>query len=431
MTSPRLQEYLTRFLKLHPKRIDLSLGRIEKLLKKLNHPEKNCPPIIHVAGTNGKGSTVAFVRSILNAANYRTHIYTSPHLVRFNERIRINDHFITDDELIEIFSAVEKINAGDLITYFEITTAAALIAFAKHPADFLILETGLGGTFDATNIFEQCAAAIITAIGQDHADFLGTDILKIAREKAGIFKPHCPAIIAAQQTPAIAQTLVTAAREKNATPIKTAGVDFTTQSGDQHWQYNDLILPLPALTGTHQINNAAAAIAALTTIPDLAITPNHIATGLQTTNWPGRFHPIHHPNWVQTLPDHSEIWLDGGHNPSAATAIQQTLSKMSEKPLYIIYAGLRSKDTAGFFEKLGKNIQFVHAVPIQSEQAARTSQEIVEEVTRLGIKARADENVQTALQTIATHTKTPCRVVICGSLYLAGHVLAQTEDIPA
>jgi dihydrofolate synthase/folylpolyglutamate synthase len=333
-----------RLLALHPKRIDLSLGRIQRLLAGLGHPEQRLPPVIHVAGTNGKGSTVAFARAILEAAGKRAHVYTSPNLVRLNERFRIartgGGKFVEDDELADVLSECEAKNGDAPITVFEIETAAAFLLFTRHPADFLLLEVGLGGRLDATNVMDKPLASVITRVSLDHRDFLGDTIESIAAEKAGILKPGVPAVIASQTRQALAVIERQAARVK--APLSIAGENWTATEERGRLVYQDddglLDLPAPRLYGRHQFENAGTAIATLR-IGGLKLPPAAFEQGMLRVDWPARMQRLSQGRLAPLLPAESELWLDGGHNADGGRAIAAALADLEERvsrPLILI-----------------------------------------------------------------------------------------------
>ena len=324
-----------RLLALHPKLIDLSLDRMWRILAALDHPERHLPPVIHVAGTNGKGSTIAFMRAILEAAGLRVHVYTSPHLVRYNERFRLGAAgegvLVSDDALATALEECERANAGAPITVFEITTAAGFLLFARHPADVLLLEVGLGGRLDATNVVEAPIATVVTPVSFDHADYLGDSVTKIAAEKAGIFKRGVPAIVAAQPREALAVIERAAARLK--APTKIAGEDWTVTGEPGRLIYQDdaglLDLPAPRLPGRHQFENAGVAIATLRAT-DLAIAPAAFEA-IAKAEWPARMQRLSQGRLIGLLPSGSELWLDGGHNADGGRAIANAVADIEER----------------------------------------------------------------------------------------------------
>jgi dihydrofolate synthase / folylpolyglutamate synthase len=433
-----LGDLQTRLLALHPKRIDLSLGRIERLLAALGHPERRLPPVIHVAGTNGKGSTVAFMRAILEAARQRVHVYTSPNLVRINERFRIagagGGKLVEDDELAVALAECESKNGGQPITVFEIETAAAFLLFSRHPADMLLLEVGLGGRLDATNVVERPLASAITRIALDHRDFLGTTIAEIAAEKAGILKDGVPAAIASQVREALAVIERQAARIK--APLVIAGEDWTAteEHGRLVYQDNDglLDLPAPRLYGRHQFENAGLAIATLRAA-GLKIPAPAFETGMIGVEWPARMQRLSSGRLAAALPPESELWLDGGHNADGGRAIAAALADFEERvsrPLVVIVGMLSSKDCEGFLRNFSGLARHVIAVPIAHEKSVSAA-DLADMARSIGFPAIAREGIETALAAAADLGLVPApRVIITGSLYLAGEVLALNGTPP-
>ncbi|RUO99807.1 folylpolyglutamate synthase/dihydrofolate synthase family protein [Hyphomicrobium sp.] len=435
---------LADMMLLHPKLIDLSLGRVERLLGKLGHPEKKLPPVVHIAGTNGKGSVTAYLRAFTEAAGKRAHVYTSPHLVRFHERIALagaggKAHAIDEDYLVDVLTRVHAVNDGDDITQFEITTAAAFLAFSEQPADVLLLEVGLGGRLDATNVIAQPALTVITPISMDHAEKLGPTLAKIAFEKAGILKRAVPGIIS-QQTDDVLSVLETRARTVGA-PLTVWGRDYDAyeQAGRLIVQREDrlLDLPLPALIGRHQIVNAGTAVAAALvlgeTVPALSVDERALETGLRTVEWPARMQRLTSGPLPELLGDETELWLDGGHNPAAGDMLADTLAALDEKspkPVYLVVGMMGGKDALGFLAPFRGLVRAIYTVPIPGAHEAPHSQEDLAELARgAGMQALDRKNVIDALQTIAGLSAGPKRVLICGSLYLAGHVLSLQQGL--
>lgn len=431
---------LDRLLALHPKEIDLSLGRMHHLLAALDHPERKLPPVIHIAGTNGKGSVTATLRSILEADGKRCHVYTSPHLVSFNERIRLGEEgrYVDDPRLIAALNACEEANAGEEITFFEITTAAALLLFSQEPADVLLLEVGLGGRLDATNVVDDPLVSVITSISMDHEKFLGNDLGAIAAEKAAIIKPGRPVISAPQLSEAM-QKVDTAAQENGAS-LWSFGTEFLSFAERGRMVFQDeeglLDLPLPNLPGSHQVMNAGVAIAALKASGLLPDEEEVIARGLTSVNWPGRLQALRSgPVLDQCLPG-AELWIDGGHNPGAGVSIAAFLGELEErdpKPLFLVTGMLTTKDPAGFFRPFDGLARHVATVPIISAQVARDPAELAEFAEKAGLKATPFSGLNEALEDIANRhddTDVPPRILICGSLYLAGDVLAANLTPP-
>ncbi|MFN4281682.1 MAG: bifunctional folylpolyglutamate synthase/dihydrofolate synthase [Alphaproteobacteria bacterium] len=418
---------LERLQRLHPKIIDLSLGRTERLLAKLGHPERKMPPIIHVAGTNGKGSTVAFLRAMLEAAGKRVHAYTSPHLVRFHERVRLAGSLISEAALLETLERCERVNAGEPITYFEITTAAAYLAFAETPADVTLLEVGLGGRFDATNVIDKPLATVITPVSMDHEQYLGDTLEKIAFEKAGILKPGVPAVIGPQKPEAMA--VIEARAKEIGAPLSRWGQEWiaTVDEGRLIWQQGAqrLSLPMPNLAGAHQIFNAATAVAALAAARGLDVPASAINEGMTRAEWPARLQRLTKGPLVERLPPHVELWLDGGHNPSAGEALAAQARRWSDKPLMIVAGLLRTKDAAGFFAPLAPFVQAARSVSIPGADATLSAQETSEAAKRAGLDAPPAPSLPLALLDLTLGLERPARILICGSLYLAGHVLSE------
>jgi dihydrofolate synthase/folylpolyglutamate synthase len=429
--SPRLEAVLERMRLLHPKVIDLSLGRIEGLLAKLGNPERRLPPIVHVAGTNGKGSTVAFLRAMAEAAGKRVHVYTSPHLVHFHERIRLAGHFIADDRLADLLERIEQVNGGDPITFFEITTAAAFLAFAEEPADLLLLEVGLGGRLDATNVITAPAVSVLTRISMDHMQFLGETIEAIAAEKAGIIKPGCPAVAGPQADPAVTDVFQAAAKAAGAT-LSLAGPDWQAEARrDSGWRYSDargtLELPLPALPGVHQIDNAGTAIAATRHLP-FPVGDDAIRQGLAAVEWPARLQQLRLGPLVDLLPTGWELHLDGGHNDSAGQVLARHLAAWTAdgRKLDLIFGMLGSKRPLDFLGPLAPYVRRLRAVAIPGETASVTAADAAALAQQAGMQASASADVASAVAELvaAAAGEPPARLLICGSLYLAGTVLA-------
>jgi dihydrofolate synthase/folylpolyglutamate synthase len=433
---------IARFLALHPKTIDLSLGRIQRLLGQLGSPERRLPPTIHVAGTNGKGSTIAFMRAILESAGLAVHVYTSPHLVRFHERIRLGriggGRYVSEERLVEALRRCEAVNAGEPITVFEITTAAALLLFSEEPADVLLLEVGLGGRFDATNVIDGPAAAIVTPIGHDHAEYLGTTLQAIAGEKAGIFKRGCPAVIAPQDYIEADQTLFAEAERIGAAPILVGQQDFSVHEEGGRLVYQDekglLDLPRPKLIGRHQYVNAGTAIAALRAAGFEQFETSAFEAGVTRAEWPGRLQRLNRGRLPEIAPKDCEIWLDGGHNPDGGRVLAAAMADQSERsdaPLVLIAGMLGTKDSQAFFKNFSGLAREVIAVPIAGQIAARPADEVASIAASVGLTTSSAPSVESALAALHNYVwDRPPRVLICGSLYLAGEVLAANGTLP-
>lgn len=439
MTATKNAELLSRLAQLYPRLIDLSLNRMQRLLSALDDPHKALPAVIHVAGTNGKGSTIAYLRAILGAAGLKVHAYTSPHLRRFNERIVLasakngGGRPISDRALLSVLRRVEKANAGKPITQFEITTAAAFLAFAEHPADVVLLETGLGGRLDATNVIEKPALNIITPISIDHTSFLGDTLAEIAGEKAGILRPNTPCVVGYQPDEAL--NVIKLKAKTMGAPLIIHGEQW-----DAYEQHGRLIfqdghelvdLPLPRLIGHHQIDNAGIAAAATRALKMCTITENHIARGLVSAEWPARMELLPHGLFHEILPQGSEIWLDGGHNAAAGEVLANALADLEDRvprPMQIITGMMSTKDSGGFLEQFKDLARFVATVDIPGHDNAYTAQELCSMARHKGFATEAANSVHHALELCARRATGPVRVLIAGSLYLAGHVLDLQEQ---
>ena len=431
-SADRSDAILQRLLTLHPKRIDLVLDRVERLLAALGHPERHIPPVIHVAGTNGKGSVCAFLRAMLEGSGYSVHVYTSPHLVHFHERIRIAGKLIPEEELAETLEQCEIANGGAPITFFEITTAAAFLAFSRHRADIVVLEVGLGGRFDATNVVDPLAACI-TAVALDHQEFLGDSLAGIATEKAGIIKPGKHAIIGPQDDEAKA-VLIRRADQLGA-PLYVYGEDFSGYTEHGRFVYQDsdglLDLPLPRLPGRHQIANAATAIAALRRIGGRFAREGGIEWGLKNVEWPARLQRLTRGPLLDAAPDGAEIWLDGGHNPHGGAVIAQTMADFEErapKPLYLICGMLKTKDAVGYLLPFRGLAKHVTTIPISGEAASLGAGALYDAARVAGLEASPADDLLDAMMQVSAWARAregegPPRILICGSLYLAGQVL--------
>lgn len=424
---------LDRLTGLHPKLIDLSLDRTWRLLGALGHPERTLPPVFHIAGTNGKGSVAAYLRACLEAGGYAVHSYTSPHLVRFHERIRLagrpQSAFIEETALAALLDECERANDGAPITFFEITTCAALLAFSRAPADALILEVGMGGRLDTTNVVAKPAVSIVTPVDLDHQAFLGDTIALIAAEKAGILKRGAPAIIGPQ--PDEARVAIEMAAEKTGTKLFIHGQDFTAHEEAGALVYQDeaglLDLPLPRLAGRHQIDNAGIAICALRQSGFLPLDRAAIAEGLTHADWPARLQRLTRGPLVALLPKESDLWLDGGHNPAAGRAVAETMADLAArdpKPLVLVAGMLDTKDAAGFFAPFAGLATHVETVTIPDAPASLPGEQLAEAARAAGLDATPASSLENAIaRAIVDAGRANPRVLICGSLYLAGHIL--------
>jgi dihydrofolate synthase/folylpolyglutamate synthase len=422
---------LARLLALHPRRIDLSLDRMRRVLERLGSPEKRVPPVIHVAGTNGKGSTIAFLRAMLEAAGKSVHVYTSPNLVRVNERFRLGGPaggvLVSDDELADALAECERANGDAPITLFEFETAAAFVLFARHAADYLLLEVGLGGRLDATNVIERPLASVVTPVSMDHVEFLGDTIEKIAAEKAGIFRKDVPAVIA-PQTDLVAAVLERHAERARA-PLHAAGQQWTASVEHGRLVYQDekglFDLPPPKLFGRHQFDNAGTAIAALRAA-GVRLPVKAVEQGLMRAEWPARLQRITAGRLVAIAPAGAELWLDGGHNTDGGRAIAAALGDLEERvsrPLVLVVGMLSTKDHAGFLRNFTGLVRRVFAVPIHQDKGV-PAEDIAAAARSAGMPADASASIEEAIAAIGTlGFDPPPRILITGSLYLAGEVL--------
>ncbi len=435
-----VDDILRRLLQLHPKVIDLKLDRMWDILARLGHPEQKLPKVIHVAGTNGKGSTVAYMRAIIEAAGLKAHVYSSPHLVQFAERIYLGGNNgkggqISDEALSKLLEECEQKNGGRPITFFEITTAAAFLAFSREPADYLLLETGLGGRLDATNVIEKPTVSVITPIDLDHQQFLGDTLKEIAFEKAGILKSGVPGIIGPQHNDAL-EVIESVGLDKKVT-LSIANQDW--QAYEQHGRLvfqaeSELLdLPLPALLGQHQITNAGTAIAAIRALKDERISAQHIEQGLLNVRWPARLQKLDHGRLHQWAPAGAEIWLDGGHNPSAGHALALSLAQLNDRsprPLILIIGMLNTKDPIGYFQAFEDIAHMVFTIAIEGEENALSGEVLANIASQAGLEAYPKPDLETALNDVEAICPT-ARILIGGSLYLAGNVLAKHNGITA
>lgn len=438
--SKSYDDILARLASLHPKRIDLTLDRMWRILDRLDHPERRIPPVIHVAGTNGKGSTVAFLRAILEAAGLRVHTYTSPHLVRFNERFRLGEMgggmLVSDAQLRDAFDHCERVNAGEPITIFEIETAAAFHLFAEHPADIVLLEVGLGGRLDATNVIEAPLASVITSIGMDHIEFLGDTLAKIAAEKAGVIKKGVPVILAEQQPDA--EAVIGQVAKRLRAPLHAATQDWHVNVERGRLVYSDerglLDLSAPRLFGRHQFDNAGLAIAALRAIGSLKLEPSAFEQGIARAEWPARMQRLTSGALVASAPRDAEIWLDGGHNPDGGRVIAAALGDLEERvsrPLVVIAGMMGNKDAAGFLANFAGLTRHIVAVKIPDQDNAMKPDVLADAARQLGMRVEIAASVGAALKSVARLAyEVPPRILVTGSLYLAGHVLAENGTPP-
>jgi len=422
-------DLIQRLNRHHPKVIDLSLDRINRLLELLGNPQNSLPPIVHVAGTNGKGSTLAFARAIAEAAGLKVHVYTSPHLIKFNERIRIAGKLINDQDLLNLMTEVEYINDGRPITFFEITTAIALLAFSRTPGDLVLLETGLGGRLDATNVITRPTVTALTPISYDHAGFLGEDLTHIARQKAGIIKRGIPCITT-KQNPSVIKVIENIADDMDA-PLSIEDKEWWVAIKGERMSIispeGQITPPLPNLIGPHQIQNAGLAIITLAELGDKRINRKAVDTGITNAEWPARMQRLTSGPLCAQLPNDWELWLDGGHNPAAGVAIASTLQDLTDNPIHVITGLINTKKPAAFLAPLIKYTKSLTAVNIVGSDASFNADEIFMVAKKMGFQAKTANSITDALKNIISVEKSPSKVLICGSLYLAGNVLKENK----
>ena len=413
---------LARMMSLHPKVIDLTLDRVHRLLAALDHPEKSLPPVIHIAGTNGKGSTQAMIRAGLEAEGALVHAYTSPHLARFHERIRLAGSLISEPALAALLDEAVAANGPDPITFFEITTVAALLAFARTKADYTLLEVGLGGRLDATNVIDRPALTVITPVSIDHQQYLGDTLPEIAGEKSGILKRGVPCIVGPQEAAGL--DVIEARATKLGVPLFIYGQHWHTSQEAGRMIYQDenglLDLPLPSLLGAHQITNAGAAIATLRYFGKSSAACEAAVT---RPEWPARMQRLRQGPLVDAAPE-IELWLDGGHNPAGGQAIGATLAAMPKRPSYLICGMLNTKDIKAYLYPLASHIQALHAISIPNEINTLSAENTRDAAISVGMRATAEADVMAALNSIKAQDAN-ARVLICGSLYLAGMILRE------
>lgn len=427
---------LARLATLHPEEIDLSLDRVKRLLDALGNPQDELKGVVHVAGTNGKGSVIAYMKAILEAAGKRVHVFTSPHLVRFHERIALAGPYgatlISEADLCDYLYRVEAANQGQPITFFEITTAAAFLAFAENPADYVLLETGLGGRLDATNVVDHPALTVIMPVSHDHERYLGPTLEGIAREKAGILKRGVPCILARQE-PEVLDVIEARAGELDV-PLIACGQawDAFEQQGRLVFQTESSLLdmPLPRLAGRHQIENAGAALAAVNALAGDNVTQMAMSQGLTTANWRARLQNLTDSLLAEHVVDGTEIWLDGGHNESAGRVLARAMAEMEERmprPLHLVCAMMTGKDASAFFRNFSTLAEWAAIVPIEGKENAYGVEELAGIARNAGLDAQVEKSVVSALSASRERADGPVRVLICGSLYLAGQIVEMLE----
>jgi len=418
------EKILKRLESLHPKQIDLSLNRIKVLLKRLGNPEKKLPPTIHVAGTNGKGSTLAFLRSIFEENNYKVHVYTSPHLINFNERIRLNSKIITNDFLIELLEECEFYNKNEPITFFEITTAAAYLAFSKIPSDVLLLETGLGGKYDATNIIRTSMCSVLTPISMDHMNFLGNSIKSITKEKVGIFKKNVPAVISKQNIESF-EIINKESKKKNVKLYaynkfwkisKINPTNFNIKVGSEHF-----CIPIPKLFGHHQLYNSGTALTVSKVQNILKLNDGLTFSGIKKTFWPARMQNLKSGKLKKIIGKNFELWLDGGHNKHASDMLKYNLENWKKSKLFLIFGMLSNKEPKEFLGEIIKYFTNLYVLPIHGHDYIKSN-----DLKNIYIDSKQKIISKTKVEYALEDIKNKCskgKIIICGSLYLAGEIL--------
>lgn len=442
MSGSEAANEIERLLGLHPKGFDLSLGRIERLLEALGNPHLKLPPVIHVAGTNGKGSATAFSRALLEAAGYTVHVHTSPHLVNWHERYRLGapggGKLVADDVLADAVRRVAAANSDQPITVFEILTAVTFVLFSEHPADAVILEVGLGGRFDATNVIPKPAVSLIMPVSLDHQAYLGDRVELIAVEKAGIIKPRCPVVIGFQDEDAARMVMIETA-ERLRCPYTLYGQDYYAYEEHGRMVYQDedglIDLPMPRLTGRHQLSNAAAAIMAVRTA-GFTLSDHAIEEAMANVDWPARMQRLQKGKLVESTVPGAEIWLDGGHNPGAGLVIAETIAGLedrSPRPLFLITGMINTKDPVGYFKAFAGMAKHVYTVPIRSSDAGIPNDRLAIAAQEAGLSAEPVHSVANALKLLRDNWdegEVAPRILIGGSLYLCGDVLADNGTPP-
>ncbi|MER8485108.1 folylpolyglutamate synthase/dihydrofolate synthase family protein [Mesorhizobium sp. M1322] len=440
MTTLAADREIESLMSLHPKGFDLSLDRISRLLERLGNPQNHLPPVIHIAGTNGKGSCAAFSRALLEAAGHRVHVHTSPHLVNWHERYRLaadgGGRLVEDKVFADAIARVAKANEGQKITVFEILTAVTFLLFSEHPADAVIIEVGLGGRFDATNVITEPAVSVIMPVSLDHESFLGDRVELIAAEKAGIIKSGCPVVIGAQESETALQVLIETA-ERLDCPAFVYGQDFLAfeENGRMVYQDEDGLMDLspPRLPGRHQFANAAAAIAAAKAA-GFEISHRVADKAMANVTWPGRMQKLPQGRLTVLAPTGADIWLDGGHNPGAGVVVAEALAEQEEKnprPLFLISGMINTKDQSGYFRAFKGLVRHVYTVPVSLSEASVPNDELAIRAVEAGLSAEPVSSVANALMLLRdTWDGPPPRILISGSLYLAGAVLAENGTPP-
>ena len=442
MSTLLADRQIERLMALHPKGFDLSLDRISRLLERLGNPQDRLPPVVHIAGTNGKGSTAAFSRALLEAAGYRTHVHTSPHLVNWHERYRLGAEgggkLVADAVVADAIERAAEANRGETITVFEILTAVTFLLFSEHPADAAVIEVGLGGRFDATNVIKKPAVSVIMPVSLDHEAYLGDRVELIAAEKAGIIKRGCPVIVGAQESDTAREVLVSTA-ERLGCPLAVYGQDFlaTQEHGRMIYQDQSGLMDLspPRLPGRHQYANAAAAIAAVKAA-GFRLDEGAADRAMATVSWPGRMQRLPQGKLVDMAPAGAEIWLDGGHNPGAGMVVAEALTEQEEKfprPLFLICGMINTKDQTGYFRAFKGIARHVYTVPVAFSDASVPNSELAIRAAEAGLSSEPVSSVANALMLLRDTwdaSEPEPRILISGSLYLAGAVLDENGTPP-
>ena len=442
MNTLTADQEIERLMSLHPKGFDLSLDRIRRLLARLDNPERHMPPVIHIAGTNGKGSAAAFSRALLEASGRSVHVHTSPHLVNWHERYRIGGRdggeLVSDAMLADAVRRVADANRGETITVFEILTAVMFVLFSENPADAAVVEVGLGGRFDATNVIDDPAVSVIMPVSLDHEAYLGDRVELIAAEKAGIIKPRRPVVIGAQEYDAARDVLVDTAARLGC-PVHIYGEDFLAYEENGRLIYQDetglLDVSLPRLSGRHQFANAAAAIAAVRAA-GFEVGHSAVDRAMGAVDWPGRMQRLPMGRLQELAPEGAEIWIDGGHNPGAGSAIAEALAEQEEhvpRPLFLISGMINTKDQTGYFRAFEGMARHVFTVPVEHSDAGVPAAELSARAQEAGLSAEPVSSVANALMLLRetwSEDEAPPRILICGSLYLIGAVLAENGTPP-
>jgi len=427
---------INKLSEIHPKGFDLSLDRILHLLEKLGNPQDKLPPVMHVAGTNGKGSTLAFARAILEAQGYKVHVHTSPHLVNWHERYRLAGKLVSDDQLAIAIEHVAEVNENRPITVFELLCAVMFVLFSEHEADFSLVEVGLGGRFDATNVIASPRVCAIAPVGLDHQAYLGDTVTKIAFEKAGIIKPRVPVAIGLQEDDA-RETIEQVARKK-AAPTFFARQDFDFYEDATGFVYQDeqglLDLPMPTLVGDHQLANAALAIAAIRA-GGIKVLPQAFAQGMKDVNWPGRLEKLREGKITQKFGSDADIWIDGGHNPSAGEAIAAELLRrngQTKRKIILICGMINTKEPLGYFHPFAKLDAEIITVPVAMSEAGIAPQALSAIARDAGLRASASPSLSDGIEYAISQStgEAHAMVLFCGSLYMVGEVLAMNETPP-